>query len=92
MDWLKEFEEKLDSGEIATDDEILDFITENIAKYVDYRGLKFFVSSVWKAYYQWKAKGTACAGCYNVSRWGLFPCTECSRKVEVKDYYEKENS
>ena len=86
MDWIEEFEQKLNSGEIQTDSQIEDFIDDKIG---DDDLFGTFADAVWKLYYQWRARGTRCEGCKHAGCWGIYPCNECSRKIQLFDHFEK---
>mgnify|MGYP003318884980 FL=1 len=90
MDWIEEFEQKLDNGEITTDSQIENFIEEKQDECMHEIGKNFLAVQIWAAYYRWQAKGTNCEGCKHVGCWGLYPCNECGRKIQLFDHYEEQ--
>lgn len=94
FDWKEEFRKKLSTEEICTDSDIEDFIGDY--KYAAYKQTKILVkdfdTAVWKYFYELRAEGTPCEGCKFIGYWGMSPCLYCTRKVNTKDYYIKENN
>lgn len=75
MDWKEELEILLD--DICTDSDVMDFIDEHP---------KVSPRDIWNYVYEHDAPD-CCKGCKYIQYSGMHPCTQCSRKVELKDYY-----
>lgn len=77
MNWKEELEKMLKDG--CTDSDIADFMYDH----PDVRG-----RDIWIFAYEYHAPAK-CKGCKHISRsGGCYPCATCSRRIEVKDYYE----
>ena len=76
MNWQEELNKIIENG--CTDSDIEDFEVEH----PDVNG-----KEIWDYVYEYDAPAE-CKGCKNVQMVGMFPCNRCSRRVDLKDYYE----
>ena len=76
MNWQNELEEILQYG--CTDSVIEDFVNKHP---------EINEKDIWDFVYEYGAQ-ECCKGCKFIQRSGLFPCTECSRRVKTNDFYE----
>lgn len=74
MDWKEELKKIMENG--CTDSDIEDFVDEHPE----------VNENIWDYVYEYDAP-ESCKGCKYIQYSGMFPCTQCSRKVELKDYY-----
>lgn len=81
MEWKKELQHMLTVG--CTDSAIKDYIEEH----PEING-KDIWDYVWDYVYESNAP-SVCRGCKYIQMRGMFPCTECSRQKQIKDYYEQ---
>ena len=75
MSWKDEVNKILDNG--CTDSDIEDFIDEHPE--VD--------ENIWDYVYEYGAPDV-CKGCKYIQYSGMFPCSGCSRRVKLVDFYE----
>lgn len=87
MSLIEEFEQKLNNGKIKTDSDIEAFIEEKQKECTHEFGT-CLANEIWATYYQWRAKGTNCEGCRHAGCWGIYPCNECSRKIQLFDHFD----
>ena len=77
MNWQEELKKLIENG--CSDSDIEDFETEH----PEING-----KEIWDYVFEYNAPN-ACKGCKYIQYTGLMPCNRCSRRIEVKDYYEK---
>lgn len=82
MHWKKELSEIMKKG--CSDSDIEDFIEEHSESELDGK-------EVWNFVYEWYAP-KECRGCEHIQREGMYPCTNCSRRLVVKDHYQKRST
>ena len=76
MDWKEELKKIIENG--CTDSDIEDFIDDN--PHVNPK-------EIWDYVFEHDAP-KECKGCKFIQMAGMMPCIKCSRKVNLKDYYE----
>ena len=76
MAWKEELDELLKNG--CSDSDIEDFIDEHP---------KVSGKNIWDYVYEYNAPAE-CKGCTYIQYSGMMPCSNCSRRVKPKDYYE----
>lgn len=76
MTWQDEIELIIKKG--CTDSDIEDYLSQHS----ELNG-----KEVWDYVYELDAPDV-CKGCKNIQMSGMFPCTMCSRRVKLKDFYE----
>lgn len=76
MSWQEDLNKILENG--CTDSDLEDFISEhpNVSG-----------RDIWDYVYDYNALD-GCKGCKYIYYSGKNPCSRCSRRVEIKDYYE----
>ena len=77
MKWKEELNQLLEKG--CTDSDIEDFVTTH--KRVSGR-------VIWDYVFESIAPAQ-CRGCKYIQYLGMHPCTSCSSRVKLKDFYEK---
>lgn len=77
MNWKKELDLIIKKG--CTDSDIEDFIMEHS---------NINAKEIWDYVFEFDAP-EGCKGCEYIQYSGMFPCNQCSRRVEIKDYYKK---
>lgn len=75
MNWKDELKKLIENG--CTDSDIEDFETEH----PNVNG-----KEIWDYVFEYNAPD-ACKGCLHIQMSGMFPCTMCSRRVEIIDRY-----
>lgn len=77
MEWKKELQHMLTVG--CSDSAIEDYVEEHP---------EISGKDIWDYVFESNAP-SVCRGCKHIQMRGMFPCTECSRQKQVKDYYEQ---
>ena len=81
MDWKEELKKILENGcSDSNIEDFINFINEHSDVDVDAR-------EIWNYVYEYDAP-EECKGCKFIQQSGMMPCTNCSRRNKVKDYYE----
>lgn len=80
MNWKETLNKILENG--CTDSNIEDFI-DFIEKHSD---IDVDAKEIWNYVYEHDAP-EECKGCRFIQQSGMMPCTNCSRRNKLKDYY-----